>query len=328
MVTSCNVVNTLLLSYELHPEVYGDQNNIPESGNQIPDILDEIRYEIEWLRKMQDTVSGGVYAGLSIYPFDSNNNNPSGINYSAFIEPISVEATKIFCVIMAKFSYIYQDFDNAFATECLQAADRAWRYLERNHTDLLDEMFFQAAAEMYRASGYTVYHNIVVQYLNSGEYHTLFSSVNRNTGDSRQENIMMGAVSYLLTKKRVDRNLSSEIMKTIMLMAEDVSARARVSQYLTAGSKKQDNNSELLSDMFFLSIVNHIITNHEYGTVVENHLHYLMGRNSSGISYIDEVGELNYKDVDNRLGIMNQIESNSKFIFMLSEIKSNELIGN
>jgi endoglucanase len=110
-------------------------------------------------------------------------------------------------------------------------------------------------------------------------------------------------------------------------MAQDISARARLSQYLTAGNEKQDNNSELLTDMFFLSIVNHIITNHEYGTVIENHLHYLMGRNSDGISYIDEVGALNYRDIDNRLGIMNQFGLNSKLVFMLSEIKSNAMIN-
>jgi endoglucanase len=327
IVTAANVVSNLLLSYELNPELYGDDTNIPESGNQIPDILDEIRYQIEWMRKMQDIASGGVYAGVSVYPSGNDTSQAAGA-YSAFIEPVSAEATKMFCAAMAKFSYLYQGFDNAFATECLQAADRAWRYLNRNHTDLLDEMYFQAAAEMYRAAGYQSYHNVIVQYLNSEDYQNLFGAVSKNTGDARQESITKGAVTYLLTKKRVDKNLCSEIMKTITLMAEDISARASLSQYLTAGNAKQDNNGELLADMFFLAIVNHVITNHEYGMVIENHLHYFMGRNSAGISYIDEIGELNYKELDNRLGIMNQIESNSKLLFMVSGIKSNAIVEN
>jgi endoglucanase len=178
---------------------------------------------------------------------------------------------------------------------------------------------------MYRASGYANYHNIVVRYLNSNEYKTLFGSANAITGDPRQEDIMKGVTTYLLTKKEVDRELCSQIMKSIMLIAEDISARARSSRYLTAGNKIQDNNNELLSDMFYLAIVNYVITNHEYGTVLENHLHYLLGRNSAGISYIDEAGALSYKEIDNRLGVMNNIESNSKLLFFMSSILNLEL---
>lgn len=322
VVTACNVINLLLLSYELNGKQYGDETNIPESGNLIPDILDEVRYAIDWLKKMQDPTTGGVYTGVLVYPSGDNE------HYSAFVEPTSVETTKIFCATMAKFSYLYQDIDTAYATECLKAADRAWRYLERNHRDLLDEMYFFAAAEMYRAAGYQTYHNVIVNYLNSEDYQNLFAAGGKDhTWDNRQETIMMGAVTYLLTKKRVDRILCGEIMKNMMLIAENISATARISWYLTAGNEKQDNNHELLSDMFYMTIVNHIITNHEYGTVIENHLHYFMGRNSDGISYIDDIGASNYKDLDNRLGLMNQIESNAKLIFMISEIKSNAMEG-
>jgi len=37
------------------------QFNIPESGNGVPDILDEARWELEWMLKMQDKESGGFY---------------------------------------------------------------------------------------------------------------------------------------------------------------------------------------------------------------------------------------------------------------------------
>jgi len=318
VVTVCNVINFLLLSYELNGGQYSDETNIPESGNQIPDILDEIRYAIDWLIKMQDTTTGAVYSGVSVFP------SATGDSYSAYVEPVSVEATKLFCATMAKFSYLYQDFDTAYATACLQAADRAWRYLSRNHQNLLDENYFFAAAEMYRASGFHTYHNIVVQYLNSAEYLELFDARNKDsTWGNRQETIMMGAITYLLTRKRVDRALCGEVMKNIMLIAEEISTRVRISQYLTYGNQKQDNNNELLADMFYLTIINNIIPNHEYATIIENHLHYFMGRNSAGISYIDDVGALNYKVLDTRLGIMNQIESNAKLIFMVSEIINN-----
>ncbi len=43
----------LLLGYEKYPTVWTDNYNIPESGNGIPDILDEVKYELDWLIKMQ-----------------------------------------------------------------------------------------------------------------------------------------------------------------------------------------------------------------------------------------------------------------------------------
>ena len=45
----------LLLAYKENPTVFGDDNNIPESGNGIPDILDEAKYELDWLLKMQQS---------------------------------------------------------------------------------------------------------------------------------------------------------------------------------------------------------------------------------------------------------------------------------
>jgi endoglucanase len=53
-------VATLLLQAERYPESVGDQLNIPESNNAISDLLDELRYELNWLIRMQDS-DGGVH---------------------------------------------------------------------------------------------------------------------------------------------------------------------------------------------------------------------------------------------------------------------------
>ena len=47
-------VHQLLMAYQNHPNVFTDDFNIPESGNGIPDLLDEVRWEMNWLRKMQN----------------------------------------------------------------------------------------------------------------------------------------------------------------------------------------------------------------------------------------------------------------------------------
>jgi hypothetical protein len=57
------VIHPLLYAYQANPQAFGDDYNIPESGNGLPDILDEVKFELEWLEKMQ-APDGGVYIKL------------------------------------------------------------------------------------------------------------------------------------------------------------------------------------------------------------------------------------------------------------------------
>src|SRR5690606_10847443 len=57
---------TLLAAYEHFPEHYQAQHlNIPESDNAVPDLLDEIHWNLEWMLAMQDPKDGGVYHKLT-----------------------------------------------------------------------------------------------------------------------------------------------------------------------------------------------------------------------------------------------------------------------
>ena len=124
VLTGCRTVNYLLLAYELYPEVFDDSVGIPESGNEIPDVLDEVRYEIDWLLKMQDAKSGAVYSAVN-----SVDNKTAG--YLLYVDDINMNATIQFAATLSRFSYLYQNYDRAFATQCLQAADRAYRYARK-----------------------------------------------------------------------------------------------------------------------------------------------------------------------------------------------------
>ena len=61
----------LLYGYDISPSKYGDDWNIPESGNGIPDVLDEASWELQWLEKMQ-TADGGVYDKVASETWESN----------------------------------------------------------------------------------------------------------------------------------------------------------------------------------------------------------------------------------------------------------------
>ena len=299
----------ILLAYELYGDTFTDDIGIPESGNDIPDILDEVRYEVEWLLKMQDDATGAVYSGVTVYE------QGAGRGAVSYVEPADLEAARAYAMVLAKFSHLYQYYDTDYATKCLKAADRAWRYAQLNEKEeeKTDAWKFAAAAELYKASGKQEYNRCISEYLSEEGYE-----------ENMDEVIFLGCVSYISTKQPVNLPLCEDIIGILMTKAEDISETARNSDFLTGGSADQDNNQELLLDMMYMTLVNHIISNHEYENIIENHLHYFLGRNKKAISYIDDVGENNYRLTDENLGIMKQFDANSKFIFMLSEIASSE----
>lgn len=300
--TGCRTVNHLLLAYELYPEVFGDDVGIPESGNDIPDVLDEVKYEIDWLLKMQDSKSGAVYSAVS-------NVDNAALGYLLYIEGITMDATIQFAAAMAKFSYLYQNYDWEFANRCLKAADRAYRYAGKYPADVSPEEYFYAATELYRATGNSGYHNVIKNYLRENPVE-----------DMKNDFIFWGCVTYLSTKQRVDTNLCKDMIKVLMLEGEKISYAAKNSKFLVIMDEKSSGSAELLKDITRLVVVDHIITNHEYATVLQNHLHYMLGRNPQSISYLDGAGTRNYKELDEKYGIMNQVELNAELVLMMSSI--------
>ena len=308
VVKGCQTINYLLLSYELYPDIFEEDLRIQESRNGIPDVLDEVKYEIDWLLKMQDATSGAVYGSVS-----SVDNKTAG--YILYIDGVTMSATIQFAATMARFSYIYQNYDRDFATQCLKAADRAYRYAEKYLTDVSMEEYFHAATELYRATGNQGYHNVIKNYL-----------LRNPEPDMENDFVFWGCVTYLATKQKVDVQLSSSVIQVLMQKGEQISYASKESKLLVKADEKQSNNAALLKDMSRLSVVDHIITNHEYATVLGNHMHYMLGRNLQAVSYLDGVGERNYKDIDESLGIMNQVDLNAELVLLLSAVMDDEMV--
>jgi hypothetical protein len=62
-----SAVIQLMEAYRMNPGVFKDNYNIPESGNGIPDILDEAKWELDFLRRMQDaTGTNGFFLKVGV----------------------------------------------------------------------------------------------------------------------------------------------------------------------------------------------------------------------------------------------------------------------
>ena len=305
IVTQGSVLGTMLLAYEFYPSAFKDDTGIPESNNDIPDILDEAKFEADWLLKMQDDETGAVYSGITV--------SEGGTNEVIYIESASSESSYAFAYAMSKFSYLYKDYDMEYATECLRAADRAYSYASLNDEDkdTVSELKFAASAELYRASGDAEYQKCAEEYLSSYDYSK------EPTGFA-----LFGMLTYINTKQKVSVDLCDGIMKTIMKEAENISSASRVGALLVPETEVKDDTSSLLDKMIIMTVTDYVITNREYDTIIENYLHYFLGRNFNSISYLDNAGTYSYKEINESLGLMKQFESDSKLIFMLSKIIS------
>ena len=79
-------------------------------------------------------------------------------------------------------------------------------------------------------------------------------------------------------------------MKKIMSRAEEISLTSGRNSYYVSDKKEYNEISGKLKGMSNLALVNYIITNHEYSTLIKNYVDYFMGRNPENICYIDGFG--------------------------------------
>ena len=172
VVPGAKSVADLLIAYGANPDAFSDSIGIPESGNGVPDVLDEARYELEWMLKMQDSTTGGVHHKVSCESFPGYV-MPETETDELIVTPVSTTATADFCAAMAMAYEHYQNYDKAFAQQCLDAAKQAWAFLEanpkfifQNPSDITtgdygdvsdaDERYW-AAAQIWRATGDETY---------------------------------------------------------------------------------------------------------------------------------------------------------------------------
>jgi len=122
---------TLMELYELDPEIIDDSSlNIPESRNQKSDLLDEVKYELDWLIRMQDD-DGGVF--FKVGPVEWYGTiMPADDESERFIIGKSTTSTLDFAAVMAMAGRVYKDYDSDFAQECITRSQKAWQWAVAN----------------------------------------------------------------------------------------------------------------------------------------------------------------------------------------------------
>lgn len=126
----------LLAAYEHHPEYARRLDiGIPESGSDLPDILAEARWNLDWMLAMQDTLDGGVFHKLTTAEFEGAV-MPHEATSQRYVVRKSTTASLNFAAVMAQAARILRPFDGELADLMTDRATRAWRWA-RVHPDRL-----------------------------------------------------------------------------------------------------------------------------------------------------------------------------------------------
>lgn len=107
---------------------------VPESGNGVPDILDEVKVEIDFFKTMQDSSDGMVYhklhdykwTALAVSPADATEKTKAG-ELTRIVKPKTYAATLNFAAALAQYSRLIKPYNASEASDCLALAEKAYK---------------------------------------------------------------------------------------------------------------------------------------------------------------------------------------------------------
>ncbi|MCH2110515.1 MAG: glycoside hydrolase family 9 protein, partial [Polyangiaceae bacterium] len=297
--------------------------NIPESKNGIPDLLDEARFELEFLLRMQ-VPEGKKRAGMAHHKVHDTSwsalaMEPPTLGGQRLLHPPSTAATLNLAAAAAQGARVWKDYDPAFADYCLKAARRAWQAALENPAIYASKMdnqgggayddqyvgdeFYWAAVELYL----TTRDEQFLQALQESPHHKNFPI--HTTGADGHEDL--GSVSSSMTWQ----STAGLGWLSLAIVPHDLPARetyrkeviAGADHYLRTvqqegfriplGTGEQEkypwgSNSFILNNMIVLALAHDWTHEKKYSTAMLEGMDYLLGKNPLHQSYISGYGSI------------------------------------
>ena len=308
IVNSGITTGTLLWAYELNADKLRDLNlDLPESGNGTPDILNEARWNLEWMLTMQDETDGGVWhkntsANFSGFVMPQEDNDPMLI-VGAPSEPHKVTAaTADFAAVMAAAARVYREFDADFADQCLAAAKAAFEWAVEHPEshygrqpegintggygdgNARDEILW-AAAELFRTTGDDRYNAYFLDHYEDFE-------LTATEAPAWPVVYQLAFYSYALADG-ADAEVAATMKQQAIAAADGIVERASANGYRNPMPGDQyvwGSNGNVANYGLMLRMADHFDPNRAYVDAAQDALHYLLGRNTFGKSFVTHVG--------------------------------------
>lgn len=313
IVNSGITMGTLLSFYEDFPEYSNSINlNIPETGNNIPDYLDELLWNLRWMLTMQDPDDGGVYHKLTSANFDQME-MPENDKSLRYLVQKGTAATLDFAAVTAQAARILKNYPKelpGLADSCLKASKKAWVWANKNNNVAFNQIemnlkfnpkittgeygdnhfgdeFIWAACELYISTGDKQYY--ISQNLFPDDKMPLPS-----WGNVR----LLGYYSLVRNQKRLNilsKGIFLKLKNRIIAAAEKLMNNYEGRAYQTVmGSTNRDfgwgSNSLAANQGVALIYAFQLSGNKKFLESALSNLDYLLGRNATGYSYVTGFG--------------------------------------
>ncbi|MBN1260655.1 MAG: glycoside hydrolase family 9 protein [Anaerolineae bacterium] len=298
---------TLLNQYEHNPATFGDGSlEIPESGNGIPDILDEARWQMEFILGMQvpegAELAGMVHHKLHGRTWDALPSLPeTHQTQGRYVYPPTTAATLNLAATAAQCARIWSEIDPEFSGRCLVAAERAWEaatahpdiyvqgvpgtgggdYGDRNVRD----EFYWAAAELFVTTQQSQYRDFLHDSPN-------FLKISKGLDAMSWYNTaMLGTITLAMTPNTLAAGEIEKAQAAIVELADWYLAVLNQQGYrMPILTFEWGSNSALLNNMIIMGLAYDFSGEPRFLDGMIESLDYVLGRNPLGKSYVSGYG--------------------------------------
>jgi endoglucanase len=291
---------TLLAAYEHFPGWFDALAlDLPESGNGVPDLVNEALWNLDWMATMQDPDDGGVYHKLTNLSFDGMV-MPDRATAPRYVVQKTTAAALDFAATLAAASRVLARFDDKApgrSQRWLAQAESAWRWAVANPAvryrqpadvktgeygdDKLDDEFAWAAAELLAATG-------KAEYRNPAQAAGTPRKTEPDWGDVRA----LGWITLAGQQDKLPQDAQAA-RRAILAAADTLLARWQASPYRLAMADKDfiwGSNAVVLNQAMMLVQANRITGRRDYLDAAQSALDYTLGRNPLGTSYVTGFG--------------------------------------
>ncbi|WFE39551.1 glycoside hydrolase family 9 protein [Micromonospora sp. WMMD998] len=294
---------------------------VPERGNDVPDVLDEARWELDFLMRMQ-VPAGKPLAGMVHHKIHDKNWTglplaPQDDAEVRELHPPSTAATLNLAAVAAQCARLFAPYDAAFAARCGEAAKTAYAAAKAHpaiyasatdgtgggaydDTNVTDE-FYWAAAELWLTTGDKAYlADVTGSPLHTADVFT------PNGAFGWQSVAALGRLDLATVPNTLPAAEKTRIRASVTAAADQYLATIRDQAYGlplpgTADAYVWGSNSNMVNNTIVLATAFDLSRNAKYRDGALQAADYLFGRNALNMSYVTGWGEQNAHNQHSRI---------------------------
>ncbi|MFD7897579.1 glycoside hydrolase family 9 protein [Streptomyces sp. NPDC059743] len=282
---------------------------VPERGNGVPDVLDEARWELDFLMRMQ-VPEGKPLAGMAFHKIHDANwtglpTRPELDDQQRELHRPSTAATLNLAATAAQCARVYAPYDAAFAARCLDSARRAWTAARANPNLIapdsdgngggaygdatVSDEFYWAGAELYATTGEAAYRDAVT----ASPWHTS-SGAFTSFGFGWADTAALGRIVLATVPTGLPAAETTRLRASVTAAADAHLTTMSGQGYavpLPSTAYVWGSNGQVANNGIVMAVAYGLTGQQRYRAGSIEALDYLLGRNTLGQSYVSGYGE-------------------------------------